>query len=157
MLSTHAIIMLLLKYMLSINTCYDTCHLLVSTHAITLAINICYHACYQSTPSTHPLNPPHQPLFYLFISSLLVDGLKRRGSTYVREGRKMWEQSVRAAEQLVDLRRAVQVGTFHTPSHPPLIYPPAPFNISSPPFPPPSLNSPLPPPPHTHCHRTRRS
>ena len=44
----------------------------------------------------------------LRVHSLLVDGLKRRGSTYVREGRKMWEQSVRAAEQLVDLRRAVQ-------------------------------------------------
>lgn len=42
--------------------------------------------------------------------SLLLVGLKRRGSSYIkeREGRKVWENSVRAAEDIKDLRSAVQ-------------------------------------------------
>jgi hypothetical protein len=42
--------------------------------------------------------------------SLLLVGLKRRGSSYIkeREGRKVWENSVRAAEDIQDLRSAVQ-------------------------------------------------
>lgn len=42
--------------------------------------------------------------------SLLLVGLKRRGSSYIkeREGRKVWENSVRVAEDIQDLRSAVQ-------------------------------------------------
>lgn len=41
---------------------------------------------------------------------LLLDGLKRRGSSYCkdREGKRAWENSVKAAEELSELRSAVQ-------------------------------------------------
>ena len=42
------------------------------------------------------------------VQGLLVDGLKRSGSHYSREGRKVWENSVRNADTLSDLRSALQ-------------------------------------------------
>ena len=42
--------------------------------------------------------------------ALLLDGLKRRGSSYCkdREGKRAWENSVKASEELSELRSAVQ-------------------------------------------------
>ena len=42
------------------------------------------------------------------MTRLLCSGLKREGSSYAREMRKVWEASVRDAESLDELRRALQ-------------------------------------------------
>jgi hypothetical protein len=49
------------------------------------------------------------PLSSHLRKGLLLDGLKRRGSAYAREGRKVWEQAVRDADTLPALRAALQV------------------------------------------------